>query len=50
MKNNDKIESSSPHVLPPLPYAENGLAPVVSANTIGFHFGKHHKGALRPIP
>lgn len=29
--------------LPPLPYAENALAPVISANTIGFHHGKHHK-------
>jgi len=30
--------------LPPLPYADNSLAPVISANTIGFHYGKHHKG------
>ena len=30
--------------LPPLPYAENALDPVISANTIGFHYGKHHKG------
>jgi Fe-Mn family superoxide dismutase len=29
--------------LPPLPYAENALAPVVSANTLSFHYGKHHK-------
>ena len=29
--------------LPPLPYDENALAPVISANTIGFHYGKHHK-------
>ena len=35
---------SSPHVLPPLPYVESALAPVISAKTIGFHFGKHHKG------
>lgn len=28
---------------PPLPYAENALEPVISAKTIGFHFGKHHK-------
>jgi Fe-Mn family superoxide dismutase len=27
-----------------LPYPENALDPVVSANTIGFHYGKHHKG------
>jgi len=29
--------------LPTLPYADNALAPVISANTIGFHYGKHHK-------
>ena len=26
-----------------LPYADNALAPVVSPNTISFHYGKHHK-------
>ena len=31
------------HVLPPLPYAENALEPVISSKTIGFHYGKHHK-------
>jgi len=40
----DKIESAVVHVLPPLPYAENALGPVISANTISFHYGKHHKG------
>ena len=35
---------SSPHVLPPLPYAENALDPVISSKTVGFHYGKHHKG------
>ncbi len=44
MMSNDKIESVSPHVLPSLPYADNALDPVISANTIGFHYGKHHKG------
>ena len=29
--------------LPPLPYTENALAPVISANTLSFHYGKHHK-------
>jgi Fe-Mn family superoxide dismutase len=32
------------HLLPPLPYSDNALDPVISANTIGFHYGKHHKG------
>jgi Fe-Mn family superoxide dismutase len=31
------------HILPPLPYAQNALDPVISANTISFHYGKHHK-------
>ena len=29
--------------LPKLPYAENALEPVISAKTISFHYGKHHK-------
>lgn len=29
--------------LPPLPYADDALSPVISAQTIGFHYGKHHK-------
>ena len=29
--------------LPPLPYPEDALAPVISAETISFHHGKHHK-------
>jgi Fe-Mn family superoxide dismutase len=29
--------------LPPLPYADDALAPLISANTISFHYGKHHK-------
>jgi Fe-Mn family superoxide dismutase len=41
---NDKIKSLSSIVLPPLPYADNALEPVISANTISFHYGKHHKG------
>jgi len=29
--------------LPPLPYAQDALAPVISAQTLSFHYGKHHK-------
>jgi superoxide dismutase, Fe-Mn family len=29
--------------LPPLPYADNALDPVISAHTMSFHYGKHHK-------
>ncbi|UTH75247.1 superoxide dismutase [Chromobacterium sp. IIBBL 290-4] len=38
--------ASSAHTLPPLPYADNALEPVISARTIGFHYGKHHKAYL----
>jgi len=29
--------------LPALPYAQDALAPLVSAQTLSFHYGKHHK-------
>jgi Fe-Mn family superoxide dismutase len=32
------------HALSPLPYALDALAPVISANTLSFHYGQHHKG------
>jgi superoxide dismutase, Fe-Mn family len=34
---------AEPFALPPLPYADTALAPVISAQTIAFHYGKHHK-------
>lgn len=39
----DQKTGSAPHILPPLPYADNALDPVISANTLSFHYGKHHK-------
>ena len=30
--------------LPKLPYPETALAPAISADTIGFHYGRHHRG------
>ncbi len=38
--------AGGPFTLPPLPYKDDALAPVVSAQTVGFHYGKHHKGYL----
>jgi Fe-Mn family superoxide dismutase len=29
--------------LPPLPYAKDALAPHISAETLEYHYGKHHK-------
>ncbi len=37
---------AAPLALAPLPYRDNALEPVISANTIGFHYGKHHRGYL----
>ncbi|SDH68938.1 superoxide dismutase [Nitrosomonas sp. Nm132] len=36
-------QSGSTYVLAPLPYADNALEPVISAHTLSFHYGKHHK-------
>ena len=32
------------HVLPPLPYAEGALAPIISEATVRLHYTKHNKG------
>jgi len=40
--NTAAVESPS-IALPALPYPQNALDPVISANTLGFHYGKHHK-------
>lgn len=35
-------QANGPFSLPPLPYPEDALAPVISSTTIGIHYGKHH--------
>lgn len=35
-----------PLVLAPLPYAQDALEPHISANTLSFHYGKHHAGYI----
>ena len=35
---------AAPFTLPPLPFDENALAPIISARTVQFHYGKHHRG------
>ncbi len=32
-----------PHTLPELPYAKTALAPHISAETLDYHYGKHHQ-------
>jgi Fe-Mn family superoxide dismutase len=34
---------------PRLPYAEGALDPVISARTVGLHFGKHHQGYVDKV-
>ena len=34
---------TGPLTLAPLPYPDTALAPVISQNTLSFHYGKHHK-------
>src|SRR6202049_1069989 len=40
---NTAAVESQPIALPPLPFDQGALAPVISANTLSFHYGKHHK-------
>src|SRR5436305_11181322 len=35
--------ASMPFQLPDLPFAQDALAPVMSAETLEYHHGKHHK-------
>ena len=37
-------EANEPFSLSPLPFAHTALAPIISARTLRFHHGKHHKG------
>ena len=37
------VPTSATVTLPALPYAENALEPVISAKTLSFHHGKHHR-------
>lgn len=42
-------QSGDSFVLPPLPYADNALEPVISAHTLSFHYGKHHQGYVNNL-
>jgi Fe-Mn family superoxide dismutase len=39
-----KRTTTKPFTLPPLPYALDALEPYISARTLFFHYGKHHRG------
>jgi len=36
-------QQKAPFALAPLPYGEEALEPVISAKTMSFHYGKHHR-------
>jgi Fe-Mn family superoxide dismutase len=36
--------ATRPFTLPPLPYDQAALAPYISAETLQYHYGKHHQG------
>src|SRR5512134_1935453 len=36
-------QSNMEHKLPELPFSKDALAPIISAETLEYHYGKHHK-------
>jgi Fe-Mn family superoxide dismutase len=42
-------DPTGPFKLPPLPWSEAALDPVVSARTIEFHYGKHHRAYVTKL-
>lgn len=38
------LQGAEPLSLPPLPWPDTALDPVISARTLTFHWGKHHRG------
>ena len=43
------LEPSQQHELPPLPYALDALEPHMSAETLEYHHGKHHKAYVEKL-
>ena len=46
---NERKENSMPFTLPPLPYDKGALAPYLSAETLDFHYGKHHQAYVNNL-
>jgi Fe-Mn family superoxide dismutase len=42
-------KAQGPFELPPLPWSEDALDPVISARTIGLHYGKHHRAYVTKL-
>lgn len=47
--NSQEAGETAPFSLPALPYSQDALSPYITAETIGFHYGKHHRGYVRKI-
>ncbi len=43
------VATGGPFALMALPYTDVDLAPVISQNTVGFHYGKHHLGYVNKL-
>ncbi len=43
------MPQTAPFELPPLPWDQGALAPVISARTIGLHYGKHHATYVKKL-
>ena len=43
------IVKTQPFSLPPLPYDEGALEPVISKRTMGYHHGKHHANYVKKL-
>lgn len=41
--------AAAPFQQPPLPYAEDALAPAISARTVALHYGRHHAGYFETL-
>lgn len=41
--------AAAPFRQPDLPFAEDALAPSISARTVGLHYGKHHAGYFKTL-
>src|SRR5580658_8844208 len=41
-----QLMTATVFALPPLPYAESALEPVISARTVQIHYRKHHGGYI----
>jgi Iron/manganese superoxide dismutases, alpha-hairpin domain len=44
-----QTQSKGPFILPPLPYAQNSLAPYISAETLHYHHDKHHAAYVKKL-